>query len=99
LITILRKTGERFSFPLRQDEEDNQKAIEVFKKGVEFLEQNSSLEESMNNNDLNLLFFKDYLRMNLDYLGEKDEASKLASEIEPYEDYISWRQDFNLSEM
>jgi len=99
LITILRKTGERFSFPLRQDEEDNQKAIEVFKKGVEFLEQNSSLEESMNNNDLNLLFFKDYLRMNLDYLGEKDEASKLASEIEPYEEYISWRQDFNLSEM
>ena len=99
LITILRKTGERFSFPLRQDEEDNQKAIEVFKKGVELLEQNSSLEESMNNNDLNLLFFKDYLRMNLDYLGEKDEASKLASEIEPYEDYISWRQDFNLSEM
>lgn len=96
LITVLQKTGERFSFPFRQDKEDNQKAADIFKKGIKLLEQYSSLEESINNNDISLLFFKDYLRMNLDQLGRHKESSELASEIEPYEEYIYWRQETNL---
>jgi len=98
LVTVLRKTGERFSFPFRQDSKDIEVAKSMFEKGIDFIENKSglSLEESINNHDISLLFFKDYLRINLEQLGESEKATSIESEIEPYSEYISWRFEENL---
>ncbi|HIE49692.1 MAG TPA: hypothetical protein EYP94_06330 [Gammaproteobacteria bacterium] len=96
LVTVLRKTGERFSFPFRQDSKDLEVAKSMFEKGINFMENKAglSLEESINNHDTSLLFFKDYLRINLEYLGESEKATSIESEIEPYSEYIYWHFEF-----
>ncbi len=98
LITVLRKTGQRFSFPFRMDSKDNKMAKLMFEKGIDFIENKVglSLEESVNNHDMSLLFFKDHLRMNLERLGEFERVTSIESEIEPYLEYIYWRFEENI---
>jgi tetratricopeptide (TPR) repeat protein len=95
LTVALRKTGQRFSFPFRRNEEDCKRAIDLFKKGINVLEKEGDLEEFISNGDTTLLFFKDWLKSNLEHYGSKAESEEIKNEIKPYEEYISWRFERN----
>lgn len=95
----LKKAGERFSFPFRTDEKDCQLAINLFKTGINLLEKEGTLEEFISNGDITLLFFKDWLKSNLEHCGSIAESEEIQDEIKPYEEYISWRYEENLLNM
>jgi len=93
LAEVLFRAGEHFRLSRKED------ALSHLREAVELLEKTTSLQESIEAGDIKLLKYKDTLAMQLDICGKKTEKKKIDKELKSYEDYITWRFEFNALEM
>ncbi len=93
LAEVLFRTGEHFRFDKKKD------ALNYLRDAVELLEETASLEEFMEVGDTRLLRYKDTYAAQLDWCGKKKEKKKVDKQLKPYEEYITWRFEFNVLDL
>ena len=76
---------------------DNERAKDFISAAILLDEERvGSLEDAIEHGDLRLLKFKDTLLMIHEMGGEANEAELLRKEVDPFQEFITWRYTGNI---